>query len=187
MNYVSRWSRGFRIPRRMLRWLEERTAGEMYQVQAIEVAGLIMRYWASPKHIGKDFPLSRRDLMELLDMRENHVRRAIDLLVAVGFIRIEKRTGKARRTGEGIRKPPRLFQLAAWILSYFRRLIAVRSGAAPISNPPGEKILSSEKESPRTPRRILIGAKPPTPVLSRPKEDDPKLMEALMRLGLNFA
>lgn len=182
MNYASRWSGGFKIPRRMLTWLEERLAGEQYKDAAMAIAGLTLRVWASPKHIGKEFPLSRLDVMRLLGLKEWHTRKGIDLLVAVGFM-TRGEGGKPRRTGEGIRRPPRLYRLNAWIRAYFERLIVKRSGSAPVNNPPDGKILSSEKNPPNNPRRVLIGAPPPTPVLCKPEEDDPGLLAALARLG----
>lgn len=154
--YVSRWSGSFQVPARMMRWLEEMLAGEGYRVQAVAVAALAMRVWCSPEHIGKPFPLSRGEVAEKLGLKDWETRKAIELLVKVGFINRQNGAGKPRRTAKGIRRPPTLYRLCVAVLSYFRRLLAKRSQSpAPVTNP------SDENRS--SPEGIITGEVTPPP------------------------
>jgi hypothetical protein len=131
--YLSRWSGNFKAPKRMMRWLEERLAGETYAVQAATVAVMCMRVWCSPGRIGEEFALSRTDVARKLGLREWETRKGIELLVAVGFLSAKAPESlQARRTAKGIRRPPILYRVCLTIVSYFRRLLEKRS--APVFN-----------------------------------------------------
>lgn len=148
--YVSRWSGAFRVPSRMMQWLEERLAGETYRVQAAAVAAMAMRVWCSPEHIGKEFPLSRLEVAAKLGLKDWETRKAIELLEKIGFLNRQNKAGKPRRTAKGIRRPPILYRLSMTILGYFLRLLAKRRDPTPVSNPSEGKRFS--------PERILTGA-----------------------------
>lgn len=141
--YVSRWSGSFRTPARMMQRLEELLAGEVYKVQAVMIATMVMRVWCSPDHIGKPFPLSRGEVAAKLGLKDWETRQAIQLLVAVGFLTRQGEAGKPRRTAKGIRRPPTLYRLCVAVLSYFRRLLAKRSPSSPPVRNPLDDIRSS--------------------------------------------
>lgn len=192
MSFISKWSGAFRAPRRMMDWLDERLAGARFKTAAGSIAVLTLRTWASPNNIGKaaagEIVLSRLDLAKILGLTEWQVRQGIEALVSIGFLDRLGTAGAARRTEEGIRRPPRLYRLAAWIVGYFRRLHE-RRGASPVSNATrADRGFLKREGRTSTPERLLTGEgskiSPPTPVRCRPADDAPDLMAALARLGL---
>lgn len=197
MAYASRWSGAFRAPRRLMDWFEAQLAGARFRVEAIAIGVLTVRSWAGPQNIGKaaagEIVLSRNDLAEILGLTPWQVRQGIEALVEIGFVDRLGTAEPARRTAEGIRRPPRRFRLAAWIVSYFRRLHALRA-APPISKAAPKEGRDLEKGKDLTRVAVLTGERvrpprelpPPTPVLCKPDGDAPGLLAALAALGSRF-
>ena len=154
-NFVSRWSGAFRVPARMMDYLAAQLAGHPRRVEATALAALVMRVWCSPKLIGRTegFPLSRREIANILGLSEHRTRQAIAALLECGFL-TRSAVAPARRTHRGIRRPPTLYRLCMAVLGFFRRLISKRP---PISNATHGKfslVLGKERISPEG---ILMG------------------------------
>lgn len=171
----------YKLPNRLVRWLETALANEPHKAAALAIAELAARVYASPKHLGKPIYLSRPEIMEILSLKDWETRQGTNALVRIGFLdRQPGSLGAARRVQKGIRRPATVYRWGSWLLAYFKRLLfkrkvtpAVRS-SAPVSKPMVKKPSLVE---------ILTGGSQPKKLVSEPFGP---LEAALARLGEAF-
>lgn len=148
--FPSRWSGNFKMPMRMMRWLEIQLAGEQFKLEAIAIAVYVARVWASPQNLGKEFCLSRPEICQALGYSDWAVRQGLILLDKIQYLhRLTDYAGEKRQKArmvenKGMRHPPHIYILGARIKAYFLTLL-LRRNTPPEYKAPPEKIGSSSK------------------------------------------
>jgi hypothetical protein len=173
MKYSCRWSGNFRMPMRMMRWLEVQLAGEQYKLEAIAIAVYVARVWASPRNLGREFALSRPEICKTLDLKDWAVKQSLILLAKIRFLdRLTNYDGgnrqKARQTSKGLRHPPHIYALCARIKAYFLTLL-LRRNTPPEYKASPEKIDSSKKPNSEPSGGYILVETPVLPALNDPE------------------
>ncbi len=181
--FPCRWSGNFKMPMRMMRWLEIQLAGEQFKLEAIAIAVYVARVWASPQNLGKEFCLSRPEICQALGYTDWTVKQALILLGKIGFLnRLTDYVGvnrqKPRMTAKkGLRHPPHRYALGARIAAYFLTLL-LRRNQKPEYKASPEKIGSSrECNSKPSGGYILVEAS------ALPTFDDPEPPHGWRQIG----
>jgi hypothetical protein len=204
----SRWNGNYKLPRSANELLTVRLFSFRNRDAAHKLAVFLGRMNSGPRRINTKrgpygiaaFPIDRRVLKDNKDLglTEAQIRGAIKTLIAVGFIEVVEVDGSAYQSvtaadgTPGVYRKPIQYKFAGqfenWFAFLARKLKSPKETFFQI--PPKEKeenldqsanaVLLGEK---RERRRLVIA--PPTPVRVRSTEDDPALLAALARWGLN--
>jgi hypothetical protein len=190
--HPSRYCGTYRAPTKPHNALADLLAGDRHRIAAHALAVFLMRIQCGPNTYGRAFPLDRRQLAghKLLGLTQWQVRRAIVLLVAVGFIE------HVTLANSGLSYAPRGPDKAGWKRPVFYR-IGWRFRA--IIGPIIERRRRRLAGSPKDPRKLSSFLNPRKKILSvalslgeigplprprcLPAAPDPALEAVLARLG----
>jgi hypothetical protein len=188
--------------------MSDRLTGELagcrYIGEAIRLATFLGRFWSVPGKLGQAFHVDRRALADRADLglSEKRVRRALEALVAVGFLkRMPERGSGYRMTEDGLRRRPALYRFGAewWTIfaSVVRRAAAVVREAAlqigshqtPARSPTAlisGQISGGPKRTAGLEPPVHMGPVKRSGIPPSVFEPDPKLESALERLKEGF-
>jgi hypothetical protein len=190
--HPSRYCGTYRAPTKPHNLLADLLAGDRHRIAAHALAVFLMRIQCGPNTYGRAFPLDRRQLAghKLLGLTQWQVRRAIVLLLAIGFIE------RVALDNSGLSYAPRGPDKAGWKRPTFYR-IGRRFRA--IIGPIMERRRRRLAGSPKDPRKLYsslplrknilsialpLGEIGPLPKPTcRPTAPDPALEAVLARLG----
>jgi hypothetical protein len=185
------------LPRRLADQLEGALAGSQYKAEAMRLATFLGRFWSAPGKLGQAFHVDRRALADRTDLglSEKRVRRALEALKAVGFLKIQEAKGSAyRMTEDGLRRKPSLYRFGAewWRIfaSVCRKaaravrqaVLQVAGHGTPVSRPRALRgqISAGPKSTREAESGVYMGPAP------APSESNPALESALDRLLLGI-
>lgn len=194
----------YALPRRISEQLEGALTGCPYKTEVMSLATFLGRFWSLPTKLQMAFHVDRRALAGRADLglSEKRVRRALETLVALGFLMRQPDKGSAyRMTDEGLRRKPALYRFGAAWWSIFAKACRKAAGVvkdavsrvaghqAPLLQPTaphGQKMGGPKRIADlETPVHMGPAAKPSGfPALAF--NPDPKLEAALARLEEGF-
>jgi hypothetical protein len=181
------------LPRRLSERLEGALSGCRHAAEAMALATFLGRFWSLPAKLGQPFHVDRRALADRPDLglSEKRVRRALEALVTVGFLKRQPDRGSAyRMTDEGLRRKPALYRFGAEWWSIFASVCrkaarAVREAVSRIAghHPPSRRPPVLHGPFPGGPKRTA-GLEPSVHMGLAPQASasDLKLEAALERL-----
>src|SRR4051812_22158781 len=106
----------YALPRRLADQLDGALSGCRYKADAMALATFLGRFWSLPTKLGEAFHVDRRALANRPDLglSEKRVRRALEALLTVGFLkRMPDRGSAYRMTADGLRRKPALYRFGA--------------------------------------------------------------------------